>query len=104
MNPEKFPRQPRGGVLGAGTVFGALALYVLYLWTTVGVGPPYAWSYSLLAGPAAFIPIIVYLGLAIVLAVNPRTSRTGAGLLMGLGIFTLLGGGLCVGNLFQVGL
>jgi hypothetical protein len=102
-------RENRGGDLGSGTVFGALALYILYLWTTIGVGapsisPPNAWATSIFAGPAAFVPIAVYLGLAIVLAVDPRTSRTGAGLLIGLGIFTLLGGGLCVGTLFQVGM
>lgn len=96
-------RENRGGYLGSGAVFGALALYILYLWATVEVGPP-PWPASILAGPAAFVPIAVYLGLAIVLAVNPRTSRTGAGLLIGLGIFTLLGGGLCVGALIQAGI
>lgn len=107
-------RENRGGYLGSGTLFGALALYILYLWATIGIGapnigppnigPPNAWAHSIFAGPAAFVPIAVYLGLAIVLAVNPRTSRTGAGLLIGLGIFTLLGGGLCVGALTQAGI
>ncbi|UEL29682.1 hypothetical protein KTR40_06075 [Pseudarthrobacter sp. L1SW] len=104
MGRGELPQQPRGGHLGLGTVVGALLLYVLYLWTTVGVGPPYAWSNSLFAGPAAFVPLAVYLGLAIVLAVDPRTSRWGAGLLIGLGIFTLLGGGLCVAGLVQAGI
>lgn len=99
-------RENRGGYLGSGTLFGALALYILYLWATIGIGapnigPPNAWAHSIFAGPAAFVPIAVYLGLAIVLAVSPRTSRTGAGMLIGLGIFTLLGGGLCVGALTQ---
>jgi hypothetical protein len=40
---------------------------------------------------------------AILLAVRRRTSRFGAGLLIGLGIFVLFGGGLCVGALSQMG-
>ncbi|WP_268815558.1 hypothetical protein [Arthrobacter sp. SLBN-122] len=39
--------------------------------------------------------------MAVVLTVRPRTSGLGAGLLIGLGIFTLLGGGLCVAYLAQ---
>ena len=95
-------REPRGGYLGIGTVFGVLALYILYLWATIRDGPP-PWPNSIFAGPAAFVPVAVYLGVAVVLAINPRTSRTGAGMLIGLGIFTLLGGGLCVGTLVQAG-
>lgn len=100
----KLPPPPRDGQLGLATVFGALGLFVIYLWATMAVGPPMAWADSLLAGPSALVPVIVYLGMAIVLAVEPRTARTGAGLLIGLGIFTLLGGGLCVGSLVQVGI
>lgn len=96
-------REPRRGYLGPGLSFGALALYILYLWATVGIGAPNSWPNSILAGPAAFVPIAVYLGLAIVLAVRPGTARTGAGMLIGLGIFLLLGGGLCVGALAQTG-
>ena len=33
-------REPRGGYLGIGTVFGVLALYILYLWATIRDGPP----------------------------------------------------------------
>lgn len=98
--------EPRRGYLGPGLTFGALALYILYLWATIGtaapnLGPPAAWATSILAGPAAFVPIAVYLGLGIALAVRPDTARTGAGMLIGLGIFLLLGGGLCVGALAQ---
>ncbi|MDQ0146257.1 MULTISPECIES: hypothetical protein [Pseudarthrobacter] len=104
--PPPGQREPRHGYLGAGTVFGALALYILYLWATIGIGaptisPPVAWGNSIFAGPAAFVPIAVYLGVAIVLAVSHRTALTGAGMLLGLGIFLLLGGGLCVGVLAQ---
>ncbi|UUL75978.1 hypothetical protein NG819_18485 [Pseudarthrobacter sp. Fe7] len=95
-------REPRGGYLGIGTASGALVLYILYLWATIRDGPP-PWPNSIFAGPAAFVPVAVYLGVAVVLAIEPRTSRTGAGMLIGLGIFTLLGGGLCVGALVQAG-
>ena len=94
-------REPRRGYLGPGLSFGALALYILYLWATIGVGAPNSWPTSILAGPAAFVPIALYLGLGIALAVRPGTARTGAGMLIGLGIFLLLGGGLCVGVLAQ---
>jgi hypothetical protein len=111
MNPSpppprdgKPPREPRGGSIGTGISLGVFALYALYLWATITLGSPYSWSNSLLAGPAAFIPLTVYLGLAIVLAVKPRTSRWGTGLLIGLGIFILLGGGLCVAALVQAGI
>ena len=97
-------QQPRGGNLGLGVVLGALALYAIYLGGTVfSVGAPSAWPSSILSGWAVFIPIALYLALAILLAVRRHTSRFGAGLLIGLGIFTLLGGGLCIGSLAQGG-
>lgn len=99
----KLPQQPRGGSMAYGIVSGAAALYVLYMWATMAVGGPYGWSNSILAGPATFIPMLLYLLGSILLAVNRETSRFGAGLLIGLGIFTLLGGGLCVGSLAGLG-
>lgn len=93
--------EPRGGSLGLGAVVGAVALYAVYVLGTMAQGP-YAWSASVLAVPAPFIPIILYLAVAIVLAVRRRTALWGAGLLIGLGAFVLLGGGLCIGFLVQV--
>ena len=84
-----------------GILLGAPALYALYFGTTSGIAPDEGYK-TFLAGPAAFIPIAVYLVVAIVLAVRPRTSRLGAGLLIGLGIFILLGGGVCVMALSQM--
>ena len=92
--------EPRGGSLGLGAVVGAAALYAVYVLGTMAQGP-YAWSASILAVPAPFIPIILYLAVAIVLAVRRRTALWGAGLLIGLGAFVLLGGGLCIGFLVQ---
>lgn len=98
---EEEPPEPRRGSIGLGILLGTPALYALYFGTTQGIAPDEGYK-TFLAGPAAFIPVAVYLGLAIVLAVRPGTSRLGAGLLIGLGIFTLLGGGICVGSLARM--
>lgn len=98
---EEPPSEPGLGLLVLGILLGAPALYAIYFGTTQGIAPDQGYK-TFLAGPAAFIPIAVYLAVAIVLAVRPRTSRLGAGLLIGLGIFTLLGGGVCVGILAQM--
>jgi hypothetical protein len=84
-----------------GTVLGAVALYALYFGTTAGIAPDEGYK-TFLAGPAALIPIGVYLAVAGVLAIRPRTSGLGAGLLIGLGIFVLMGGGICVLSLTQM--
>ena len=94
---EAEPPEPALGPMGFGILFGTTALYAIYVGVPIAFGGPP--SLRFLTGPSAFIPIAVYLLVAIVLAVQPRTSRWGAGLLIGLGIFTLLGGGVCVGTL-----
>lgn len=98
---EEPPAEPRRGSMGLGILVGAAALYALYFGTTSGIAPDEGYK-TFLAGPAALMPVALYLGLAVVLAVQPRTSRLGAGLLIGLGIFTLLGGGICVGALARM--
>lgn len=106
---EEEPPEPGLGPMGFGILLGTTALYALYLLgpgafgrlqAEAGSGPA---SARFLTGPSAFIPIAGYLAIAIVLAVWPPTSRWGAGLLIGLGIFILLGGGVCVGALAQMG-
>ncbi|MBT2556004.1 hypothetical protein [Arthrobacter sp. ISL-5] len=98
---EEPPSEPRRGSMALGILLGAVALYALYFGTTGGIAPDEGYK-TFLAGPAVFIPIAVYLAAAGVLAVRPRTSRLGAGLLIGLGVFTLLGGGICVAALSQM--
>ncbi|MET4590066.1 hypothetical protein [Arthrobacter sp. 754] len=98
---EETPAEPRRGSMVLGILLGALALYALYFGTTSGIAPDQGYR-TFLAGPAAFIPIAVYLAGAIVLAVRPSTSRWGTGLLIGLGVFTLVGGGICVMALSQM--
>lgn len=94
---EGEPPEPALGPMGFGILFGTTALYAIYLGVPIAFGGPA--SMPFLTGPSAFVPIAGYLAIAILLAVWPPTSRWGAGLLIGLGIFTLLGGGLCVGAL-----
>jgi len=89
--------EPALGPMGFGILLGTAALYAIYIGVPIAFGGPA--SMPFLTGPSAFIPIAGYLAIAIVLAVWPPTSRWGAGLLIGLGIFTLLGGGVCVGTL-----
>jgi hypothetical protein len=93
---EELP-EPALGPMGFGILFGTTALYAIYVGVPIAFGGPQ--NMRFLTGPSAFIPIGVYLAIAVVLAVRPRRSRWGAGMLIGLGIFTLLGGGVCVGTL-----
>lgn len=97
---EPSPKPKRGSMV-LGILLGATALYALYFGTTAGIAPDEGYKTDL-AGPAALIPIGVYLAVAGALAIWPRTSRWGAGLLFGLGIFILLGGGICVMALSQM--
>lgn len=94
-------QQPRGGSLGLGLLLGAAALYVFYVGAFFVLGP--SPTPSGLVGPVAFVPLGVYMLVAILLAVRRRTSLFGAGLLIGFGIWTLLGGGLCMASLAQAG-
>lgn len=103
MSKDKSPQEdeelpePALGPMGFGILLGTAALYAVYVGVPIAFGGPAAMRF--LTGLSAFIPIAVYLAVAVVLAVRPRTSRWGSGLLIGLGIFTLLGGGICVGTL-----
>lgn len=96
------PYKSGGGLLMLlGILAGATALHALYFGTTRGIAPDEGYK-TPLAGPAVFIPLGVCLAIAGALAVWPRTSGLGAGLLIGLGIFILLGGGICVLALSQM--
>ena len=94
---KEEPPEPGLGPMGFGILLGTIALYGLYVGVPIAFGGPY--NMRFLTGPSAFVPLVGYLAIAIILAVWPPTSRWGAGLLIGLGIFTLLGGGVCVGAL-----
>jgi hypothetical protein len=92
--PATPPRQGGGGFLALGIVAGFVVLFAVYLALVFLAGPSWA---------AAFTPIAVILVIAIVLTVRPRTRMFGAGLLIGIGAWALLGGGLCIPLLIPTG-
>ncbi|WP_045274028.1 hypothetical protein, partial [Microbacterium terrae] len=78
------------------------------LWLGIGIGVAaflLVWALSLLVGGTDmyWIPIMAWLGMppllliaGIILAVIPRTRRTGAGILIAVGAGVLIVGGVCV--------
>jgi hypothetical protein len=94
--PTGPPPRPGGGgaMLAVGIILGFVVLFAVYLLLVLYAGP--SWI-------AAFAPVVVFLAVGIVLAVRPRTRMLGAGLLIGLGAWALLGGGLCVPLLIPTG-
>jgi hypothetical protein len=93
--PAGQPRRPRGGgSVTLGIVAGIVGLFGLYF------------ALAMLAGPGwitALLPIVVYVIGSVLLAVRPRTARFGAGLLIGLGVWLLVGGGVCIAILVPPG-
>ncbi len=87
--PTGQPPQRRGGggFLALGIVAAYFVLFIVYLAVLYLVGP--SW-------PSAFGPVVLFLVASIVLTVRPRTRMFGTGLLIGLGVWVLLGGGLCI--------
>ncbi len=79
-----------------GILLGVLTLLVVTVLALFVLGPlfPEAWLFGL---PLFFL---AYLIVAIVLVARPQTSSLGGGLLIGLGVFVLVGGGACFGLLF----
>jgi len=66
----------------------------------------FAFTSDALAGPLSSLSAILPLALivvGIVLAALPKTTRTGAGILIGIGSAVLIAGGLCVALLSGLG-
>ena len=95
------PQGPKSGSIGAGFLLGILTLLAVYVGGGVGQRP-YAPSGTFLSLPNPFLPVLIYMAAAIVLAVVPRTARYGAGLLIGMGFFILVDG-FCLGILSRAG-
>jgi hypothetical protein len=95
--PAGPPRRGDGNLVALGLLVGIVVLSLFYV-AAFSMGGP---SPRGLTGPAAFIPVAVYLLVSILLAVRPGTRPLGAGLLFGLGVWTLVGGGACIGALAQ---
>ena len=94
--PDQSARRPPGGggflALGIFAAYGVL--FLVYLAVIYFVGPSWV---------SAFGPVALFIVVAIVLTVRPRTRMFGTGLLIGLGVWVLLGGGLCIPLLIPQG-
>lgn len=74
---------------------GWLGLFLVYLTMYLSSG-----GYpNARAGVAAFVPAAIYLVGAIALTVWRPYRAVGSGLLLGLGVWLLIGGGPCIGDL-----
>jgi uncharacterized membrane protein HdeD (DUF308 family) len=86
---EPLPFGRRRSALVLGIVVGVLCIGGIVL---VGITP-------LSVGSGSWVVIVApvaYLATAVVLAVRPRTTLLGAGLLIAIGISVLISGGVCV--------
>ena len=93
--PPAFNSRSRGGSLWLGVAIGLGVSGLIYgLYATLR-GTMDARSGEWFDVLAIYWPLLVGIG-GIVLAAIPRTSRTGAGLLLSIGIAILAAGGLCV--------
>jgi hypothetical protein len=100
-SPEHAPgNSPRGRIVAsilAGIAVGVAVLIVTYF----AVSLPNGLTSPIGVGLVALIPLVVYVVLAVVLAARGRTALFGTGLLLGLGVWLLIGGEYCVS--FHVG-
>ncbi|HEY3337362.1 MAG TPA: hypothetical protein VGK18_02565 [Propionicimonas sp.] len=99
LPPQSRPAKGRGSIwLGIGmTVAALLASWGLAV--SVPYDSPLASTMNLLA---AGLPFALVLG-GIVMAAIPRTTRTGAGILIGIGAGILIAGGLCFALVLGLG-
>ncbi len=97
--PQPLPSKGRGSIwMGIGITIAAL-LASWGLAVSVRYDSPLASLTNLLA---AGLPFALVLG-GIVMAAIPRTTRTGAGILIGIGAGILIAGGLCFALVLGVG-
>ncbi|MFZ0530889.1 MAG: hypothetical protein WAL91_10160 [Propionicimonas sp.] len=99
--PYTMPPAPRrGGSLWLGLALSVGSQLVVYVATIVlASGSSNLNALNLLFG----FPLVL-LVTGVVLAAIPRTSRTGGGVLLGLGVTVLILGGLCLALVFGPGL
>ncbi|WP_413248777.1 hypothetical protein [Sinomonas flava] len=87
----------RGGSLPIGMGIGLLFLYLLgFLYIAPQAFPRQNSAAPLMENLLLWAPLVLYAVLAVVLTLVRRTSMTGAGLLIALGVWLLLGGELCI--------
>lgn len=100
--PPGPPRPRKGGSLTLGILLGVLMLLALYFVAFLLTGPSPN-GFRAFGGAAVWLPLVLYLLAAVVLTLRPATSRFGAGLLIGTGVWLLIGGAMCISSLTGVG-
>ncbi|ASN53061.1 hypothetical protein [Sinomonas sp. R1AF57] len=92
--PEK---RDRGGFLPIGLAVGLAFLYLVGIVYIAPRAIPRQNSIApLTENVLLWAPLVLYAVVAVVLTLVRRTSMTGAGLLIALGVWLLLGGELCI--------
>jgi uncharacterized BrkB/YihY/UPF0761 family membrane protein len=96
--PPEDEGRPRREFVGAlftlGAFLGGVALLFVYILIFFAAGAPYG-----SVGYVAFVPVGVYLVIAVLLTISRRWMSAGIGMLTGLGIWLAIGGGPCIGGL-----
>lgn len=100
-----YPPNPSARRRGRGSILLGIAItYATF--AAAWFSFMYAFSSDVLAGPLSTLSAVLPLALivvGIVLAVLPKTTRTGAGILIGIGSSILIAGGVCVALLSGLG-
>lgn len=102
--PAPVPSGPRGSIW-LGLAIGLVSSVLIYgglIAASTGTFPLASDVVSVLGLASLAWPVVLLVG-GIVLAVIPRTTRTGAGLLISIGVAILVAGGLCVALLVGAG-
>ena len=105
---QPFPPRPRprGGSIWLGLLVGVVAIGAFIFIGPLIVNALYASLRAEFLGMLGFlfwVPPIAYLAGSIVLAAREETSQFGAGLLLAIGIWILLGAGICFAIVTQLG-
>ncbi|WP_369045453.1 hypothetical protein [Sinomonas sp. P10A9] len=105
--PPNGSRVPdRGGSMLLALTLGLLGLYIFGIALVGGRAVmPYQYTGSpvpLWLSLGFWVPLVVYVALAVFLATRRRTSLTGAGMLIAFGVWVLLGGELCITAMFRM--
>jgi hypothetical protein len=96
---SRIARAPRSG----GSVVLGIVAGVVFIGVFVGLAFLLAANVPAVSGYLLWLPPLVCLVAGIVLTVLPRTTRFGAGLLIGFGIALLASAGVCVAIITGIG-
>jgi hypothetical protein len=97
------PRGDPGAPKGGGSVLLGIVVAVVFIGGCVGLAFLLASSVPALSAYLLWLPALACLIAGIVLVVIPRTTRFGAGLLIGFGISLLVSAGVCVALIARIG-